>query len=134
MNFSPNGFECSKCGICCTGFGGDFGVFVFDFEVGKLTQALQLSSEVVIENYLTPYRVLEATRQIQVYLVKHIEGNCIFLKDKLCCINDVKPIQCRRGPFGFLWDGKNRYPCMEGILSNGWSSSRLDIDFIETLI
>lgn len=132
MSYSPKGFECSKCGQCCTGFGDDFGVFVFDFEIGGMAQALQLSSEAVIEYFLTPYEVLEKPRGAQIFLVKHNEGKCVFLKDKLCSIHSVKPAQCQRGPFGFFWDGSKRYPCMEGAFSDGWSSSQLDRDFVAT--
>lgn len=130
MKVSPEGFECSKCGQCCTGFGDDFGVFVFDFEVAEIARTLQLSSETFIDYYLTPYQLLEKPKRVQIYLLKHIEGNCVFLKNNLCGIHSVKPAQCQRGPFGFFWDGNKRYSCMTGDISNGWSSSQLDKDFI----
>lgn len=132
MKVSPEGFECSKCGQCCTGFGDDFGVFVFDFEVAEIARTLQLSSETFIDTYLTPYQLLEKPKRVQIYQLKHIEGNCVFLKNKLCGIHSVKPAQCQRGPFGFFWDGNKRYSCMTGDISNGWSSSQLDKDFIAT--
>jgi Fe-S-cluster containining protein len=43
------------------------------------------------------------------YIMRKKEGKCIFLKDKLCSIYEVRPIICRFYPFKLENLGGNKY-------------------------
>lgn len=43
------------------------------------------------------------------YMMKKEGGRCIFLRDDLCSIYDIRPIICRFYPFRLENLGKNRY-------------------------
>ena len=92
--FFKNGirFECTRCGICCTGEPGT--VYINKEEMYKIAKYLNIEVDVLKENYLYPFR--------DSYSIKELEnGDCIFFKDG-CSIYPVRPMQCRTYPFWMM--------------------------------
>ncbi len=90
--FFSNGirFECTQCGICCTGEPGT--VYVTEDEIKKIADFLNIDEQKLKNEFLYPYK--------DSYSIKELEnGDCIFYKDKSCTIYPVRPMQCKTYPF-----------------------------------
>jgi len=126
MREYPADFRCTACGKCCTCFNEIDGVLVFRSEIEHLSRHLNLSGSEFIDAYLE--EISDHTPEIAAYQMRHNDGVCVFLDSSKqhCTIHDFKPLQCKLGPYGFFWDGINRYECMSDIISENWSSSAID--------
>lgn len=83
-------FECTQCGNCCRLPGGK--VELIKEEVFEISHALGLDTDSFLEQYCQ----LDSDKY---QLKEQGDGACIFLKDNLCVIYDVRPLQCRTFPF-----------------------------------
>lgn len=112
---NPPEFVCTCCGKCCTGGGADLGVLVLPEDISRISDYLNVSADEIAEHYCdTP--LLSASECVEFWKLRTEDGHCIFLReDNLCAIHDVKPLQCKTGPFGMFWDGELRYECMREI-------------------
>jgi uncharacterized protein len=84
-------FECIRCGGCCTGEPGI--VYAEHDEITSIAGFLEISSELLIERFLTPFKDGFTIREAE-------EGRCIFYENR-CVIYPVRPLQCRTFPFWF---------------------------------
>lgn len=85
------GFECQRCGACCTGEPGI--IYVDNDEVLRIAEYLSIRISVFIEKYLYPIREGHSIRE-------HDDGRCLFYEDG-CKIYPVRPDQCKTFPFWF---------------------------------
>ena len=80
--------ECTRCGMCCTGIGEQYAVYVTHEDMERLSKVVPNFREYYIMYYPGEGEVLKWTPG----------GECIFLEDGGCRVYDERPIQCRRGP------------------------------------
>lgn len=90
---SLENFNCRQCGECCR---GDGVVNVTEEEIARIAAFLDISEEEFKEKwtrstFFKGYRLQEKP-----------DKDCIFLENKNCTIQPVKPEQCRTFPFS--WD------------------------------
>jgi Fe-S-cluster containining protein len=132
VRYNPPGFVCTACGVCCESFTDDHGVVLFAADVERLAAHLGLVPEAFVARHCA--RTLEPAPGLSVHVLAHRGGACVFLDgDKRCAVHEAKPEQCRRGPFGFFWDGERKYPCMSepGIHMAGWSTEAWDRTLVQ---
>jgi hypothetical protein len=85
------GFECSRCGNCCTGAPGY--VWVTLEEMRRIAETLGLAFDVFTKRYVR--RVGE-----RYSLVERPNGECVFWsREAGCTIYPARPAQCRAWPF-----------------------------------
>ncbi len=82
-------YRCVTCGECCKGFGG---IFITPEELTKMARHLGLSEDDFFRDYCETLN-----RKISIRVGSN--GYCVFWKDKLCGIHQVKPTPCRLWPF-----------------------------------
>ena len=95
-------FRCERCGLCC----GDTETKIRQIFLLK-TEAKRISedSSIEIEEFAEK---MEGSEPF-VFKMKKKGGKCIFLRDNLCSIYEIRPIICRFYPFKLENLGKNRY-------------------------
>ncbi|MBD3203315.1 hypothetical protein GF327_03410 [Candidatus Woesearchaeota archaeon] len=86
--------NCRKCGHCCS-YGG---CYVLEDEAENISSALSIEKQEFAEKYLEEIDFLNK----KVYKTKIISkdlpfGKCIFLDEKRCMVQNVKPLHCRIG-------------------------------------
>jgi len=84
--------ECSKCGSCCKYGSG----FILQEEIKRIAEFLNIPEEKFKENYLEEHLLFN--RKVYKFKTKKSKkpyGECIFLKNNLCQIHDVKPLNCK---------------------------------------
>ncbi|WP_310452254.1 YkgJ family cysteine cluster protein [Sulfuritalea sp.] len=132
-------FTCTKCGECCKNLDKNRVFMLFPVDIPKLTKALNISREDLISRYIE--KSLIETKEgnyLEVYFVKPAaNGHCPFLKeDNLCGVQEHKPEQCIRTPFGIAWS-ENRnslYECLkEANIPEEYSTVNVDKELFETL-
>jgi uncharacterized protein len=86
-------FECQPdCGKCCTSV-REGSVFLEPPDIESLARKLQVSEHELVEKYTTR----EEGSELE--LAKNAAGDCVFLVDRACSVQDAKPFQCRAYPF-----------------------------------
>lgn len=86
-------FECTQCGICCTG-GDDYYVSVSHQEAESIRQYLGLSRSWFKRRYL------QKIPELGLAIRSTADEKCIFLTaEGHCKIYPVRPIQCKTYPF-----------------------------------
>ena len=92
-------FECTRCGMCCTGDPGY--VWVTDEELEIIAKFLGQPLQEVRELYSRKARGRRSLRE-------KANGDCVFYdRQKGCTIYSVRPPQCRTWPF---WDSNVATP------------------------
>lgn len=84
-------FKCTECGKCCTGAPGY--VWVKEEEIAELSTFLKITPAEFKRKY---------TRSVHgrtALIEKSVSYDCVFLKDKLCQVYQVRPQQCRTFPW-----------------------------------
>ena len=85
-------FECTQCGVCCSGEPGH--VWVNADEVALLAEHLDMEEEAFRDRFV---------RRVgsRFSLVEYPDGDCIFLDpdSRGCSVYEARPIQCRTWPF-----------------------------------
>ena len=79
---------CAKCGLCCI----EKNVFITVDELRRIKEYTGMDIDEFAEVYHSPLGV------VTILLKKDWYGRCIFLKNSLCSIHEVKPFQCRTYP------------------------------------
>ena len=87
-------YECQRCTACCRWPGQ---VRLTDNEIGQLATHLGLFGDEFIQQYL---RLTRDRRSLA--LMEKGNGECVFLRDRDCTVQTVKPRQCR--DFPNLWN------------------------------
>ena len=90
-------FHCIGCQACCREPGY---VRLKQNEPDAIASFLGLS----VHNFISRYTVLTKDRT-GLSLVEKKDGSCIFLTDRGCEINSVKPLQCREFPHKWKFSG-----------------------------
>jgi Fe-S-cluster containining protein len=90
-------YECQRCGACCRWSGP---VRVEAAEIAALAAWLQLPEDEFIQRYTR----LTADRR-GLSLTEREDGACVFLQDRDCLVQPVKPRQCRDFPNGWNFPG-----------------------------
>lgn len=93
-------YECQRCTACCRWPGQ---VRVTDAETAVLAAFLGLNEWEFIQRHTR----LAADRR-GLALAEQSDGTCIFLEDKSCVVQSVKPRQCRAFPNGWNQPGWER--------------------------
>jgi Fe-S-cluster containining protein len=96
-------FECSRCALCC----GDTknrkrSILLLDIESGRISQ----------KTSKTPDEFAEEVEGFEPYVYrmkKTSDGRCVFLKNNLCSIYEIRPLICRFYPFQLRSIGANKY-------------------------
>lgn len=89
------GKKCKRCGKCCS-FGAGFAQID---ELSKIAEFLKISEDKLKKNYFDEKNIFNK----KVYEPKLNKkdkmpfGSCIFMKENMCTIQDVKPLHCRVG-------------------------------------
>ena len=89
-------FECLRCGRCCCGEPGIvyFNPREFDALVSHLEKTQGLTREVIVRDYMRPWRDSYTARD------DFPDGHCIFFeRGKGCTVYEFRPSQCRDYPF-----------------------------------
>ena len=90
----PIFYECDRCTACCRWPGE---VRLRDGEISRLASYLRVSEF----DFIQQYTRLTGDRQ-GLALIDKPNGECIFLNDRDCVVQSVKPRQCREFPN--LWN------------------------------
>ena len=95
-------FMCNRCALCC----GDAGertrqILLLKAEINRIAEKTSRSINAFAEE-------IEGSDPF-FYRMRKNGGKCIFLRDNLCSIYDIRPIICRFYPFKLEDLGKNRY-------------------------
>ncbi len=133
--FSPK-IQCAKCGECCKGFSNEKLVVLFPIDLQTIPAVLKIEKDEFLKKYCESSTLHTAVKEVTLYTLKYIDGQCIFLKDNLCEIFSFKPIQCQRAPFNFFWSGtiEYKYKCMQNIyIPDSWSSEYYDKELLDSL-
>ena len=108
-------FTCTQCGECCK-WNGERAVILFPDDIARLADGLGVSESQVVRDYCRPETKAFEAREITLTFLRDLNGACVFLdQSNKCTIHAFKPEQCKRTPFGFLWDGERSYACMETV-------------------
>ncbi len=83
-------FECTGCGKCCTGASGT--IFINERETGAIAKRLGMTEKAFLAQYAYPVKGGHSIRELE-------NGDCVFLRGKLCGIYEDRPTQCRTFPF-----------------------------------
>lgn len=85
-------FECTQCGVCCSGEPGH--VWVGAEEIAALCKTLEMDE---------PSFRAKFVRKVgaRYSLIEHADGDCVFLdpQTRRCSVYQARPIQCRTWPF-----------------------------------
>ncbi|WP_300667708.1 YkgJ family cysteine cluster protein [Desulfoluna sp.] len=81
-------FQCTQCGECCTGFGGNY---MTPEDVDRIAAFVGVSRERFLEDYC------QMVDGLPVIAVGE-DGRCVFFRGN-CTIHEVKPRMCRAWPF-----------------------------------
>lgn len=84
--------NCGRCGSCCRYGTG----FLVDNDLKNIAKELNIDEKEVKEKYLEEVEYFNK-KLSRPKTNKKPFGECIFLKDRLCSIQDVKPLHCRIG-------------------------------------
>jgi len=121
-------FTCTGCGKCCTRNGKYEAVYLARGEARRIAAHLGLSAAAFRRRYTYRENGFTLLRFTE-------EGACVFLRDSLCGIYDVRPAQCRTFPFWpenldrKVWK-EEIAPICEGISPEGRLYSREEIERI----
>jgi Fe-S-cluster containining protein len=88
------GSDCRKCGNCCRYESG----FLAEDDLEKIAAFLSVTPEEVKERYMSEVERF-GKKLLRPRTIKKDKpfGECIFLKETICSIHDVKPLMCRIG-------------------------------------
>ena len=87
-------FKCEKCGNCCKGEGI---VKVSYEEFSKICKYLNISKAEALRYFFI--------KRGKIFIIRDKDNKeCIFLRNNLCLINNVKPEQCKNFPL--KWNTK----------------------------
>jgi len=98
------GFKCRKCAQCCMSEFGDNTVIVSPSQIRKICDRSGLKCD----DFVIPTPSDDRDEDGKIHTFEWVlkkNGDCIFLKEKLCEIYDCRPFICRTYPF-YLIDGK----------------------------
>ena len=122
----PFSFECTHCGNCCRNVKSAVPLETLD--VFRIAKHMQLSIEEIITDY-TEVELLLPIYPLLFLKTRHDDDACIFLKDGLCSIQQVKPRTCRmyplsagpRGPgeLEYMWVAKQHHLYKPGSIKVG---------------
>jgi Fe-S-cluster containining protein len=98
------GFKCRKCAQCCMSGFGDNTVIVSPSQIRKICMGSGLRREDFVIPTPSDDRDEDGNIHTFEWVLKK-NGDCIFLKEKMCEIYECRPFICRTYPF-YLLDGK----------------------------
>jgi Fe-S-cluster containining protein len=98
------GFECRKCAQCCMNEFGDNTVIVSPSQIRKICEMSGLKRDDFVIPTPSDDRDEDGNIHTFEWILKK-NGDCIFLKEKMCEIYECRPFICRTYPF-YLVDGK----------------------------
>ena len=98
------GFKCRKCAQCCMSEFGDNTVMVSPSQIGKICMGLGLKRDDFVVPMPSDDRDEDGNIHTFEWALKK-NGDCIFLKEKLCEIYKCRPFICKTYPF-YLLDEK----------------------------
>lgn len=88
------GKDCKKCGHCCTNGSG----FLIGNDIKNISGFLGMTEREVKEKYLEEKELFNSKLLRPKLKAKGKPyGECVFLENKKCKINRVKPLQCKVG-------------------------------------
>ncbi len=98
------GFECKNCAQCCRADYGDNTVVIFPSEIRCICEKTGLTRD----DFAIPAPSQDRDAKGSIHTFEWVlkkNGDCIFLKDSLCSIYEVRPYICKTYPF-YLLEGK----------------------------
>lgn len=96
-------FECNGCALCC----GDTKnrirtILLLKLEADRISKKTSKRIEEFAEN-------IEGSEPYVYRMRKTADGKCVFLRDDLCSVYDVRPLICRFYPFELKDTKKGKY-------------------------
>ena len=85
--------DCEKCGHCCS---YDSGIFL-DEDIKRIAKKFGMSTREFEEHYLEKRELFNRNLHKAKKPNDKPYGKCVFLKDGLCSIHDIKPLNCLLG-------------------------------------
>src|SRR5690606_13899865 len=82
--------DCTVCANCCR----ELWVNISAEEIGSIAEWLRMRTEDVVQLYTEPDPENAGRR-----LLRHVEGDCVFLDRNLCMIYEARPAACRDFPY-----------------------------------
>lgn len=98
------GFACRNCAQCCRAEYGDNTVFIFPFEIRRISGKTGLERDDFVIPTPSEDRDSEGNTHTFEWVLRK-NGDCIFLEYDLCRIYDCRPYICRTYPF-YLLEGR----------------------------
>jgi len=102
---------CVKCGKCCIGRT----IFITIEELKRIREYTKMNIDEFAEVHHSPLGI------VTIVLKQDRYGRCVFLRNSLCSIHEVKPFQCRTYPVIYSplilpeeRDGKYIFRCTSG--------------------
>ena len=95
------GFKCKKCAQCCMSEFGDNTVMVSPSQIGKICMESGLKRDDFVVPMPSDDRDEDGNIHTFEWALKK-NGDCIFLKEKLCEIYKFRPFICKTYPFYLL--------------------------------
>ena len=129
-------FKCRKCGLCCCGFSEKKGIVLFQEDINKISEKLNLKQEEFVMRYCYSKKIGTDRKILTIYILRYVNNHCIFLnKNNLCDIHEFKPLQCKKGPLFIYWGVERWNNCksMKNVkLPENWSTDEEDYKLISS--
>ena len=103
-------FTCTQCGNCCTG--GPGYVWISEIEIARLAEYLKLSVEetlkrhcrkvngrISLKEHRSPAGLYDCDFLKEIDAERHVNGQRVVYKKRICTVYPVRPLQCRTWPF-----------------------------------
>lgn len=87
---------CNKCGECCR---SDLGPLILPNDIIQISKAINETECDFLQKYCNQKIFLLNNRQFYLYFLKTEKNGCIFLRNSLCSIYNIRPYQCRYAPY-----------------------------------
>lgn len=130
--------ECKKCGKCCcvNELRTHINVIILQDDLVSISKFLKIDKKEFVGCYCVCKSInLGSNQNHNIYLLKALNGKCIFLENSLCKIHNVKPLQCKLAPYHLfstsnLW---NHLPCYSK-KENKYAVTESDINFVKKIL
>ena len=96
-------FRCLKCALCCGNTENRVrSILLLKLEADRISQKTLKSIDDLAEK-------IEGFKPYVYRMKKTKDGKCVFLRDNLCGIYEIRPLICMFYPFEFKEVGSNKY-------------------------
>ena len=108
--------SCNRCGDCCRGITDEKRVYLTSSDIINIHKLLNIPRDTFHNLYTSNENVKSNHFCFNLVYLNNLSGECVFLKNNSCQIQNAKPSLCRRWPEKeVLIEFKNisEYPCIK---------------------